>query len=103
VSIARIGETQAKAGMEAALSDFLVSIMPLILSSQGCLSCELFQDQEYPGKFIMIEVWESIEAHQASVKNIPPEKIGEIMPLLASSPGGRYYATVARKGGGDGG
>ena len=103
MSIARIGETQAKAGMEAALRNFLVSILPLILSSRGCLSCELFQDQEDPAKFIMVEVWESVEAHQASVKNIPAEKIGEIMPLLAGSPSGRYYAAVAREAGRYGG
>jgi quinol monooxygenase YgiN len=103
MSIARIGETQAKAGMQTALRDFLVSILPLILSSRGCLSCELFQDQEDPAKFILVEVWESVEAHQASVKNIPAEKIGEIIPLLAGSPSGRYYTSVARKGGSDGG
>jgi heme oxygenase (mycobilin-producing) len=103
VSIARIGESRSKAGMHAALREFLLSIMPSILSSRGCLSCELFQDQEDPTKFVMIEVWENIEAHQASVKNIPPEKIREIMPLLAGSPGGRYYVTVTQQGGSHGG
>ncbi len=98
MSTARIGEFQSKAGLSEELSDFLVSILPLILTSQGCISCELFQDQGDPAKFVMIEVWESVEAHQASVKNIPPEKISQIMPLLAASPSGRYYATVAREG-----
>lgn len=102
MSIARIGETQAKEGMNEALRDFLVSILPLILSSRGCMSCELFQNQEDPAKFVMVEVWESVEAHQASVKNIPPEMIREIMPLLAGSPGGRYYDTIAREGGRNG-
>jgi heme oxygenase (mycobilin-producing) len=102
VSIARMGETQAKEGQNEALRDFLLSIIPLILASQGCLSCELFQSQEDPAKFVMVEVWESVAAHQTSVKNIPPEKIREIMPLLAGSPGGRYYDTIAREGGSGG-
>jgi hypothetical protein len=43
---------------------------------------------------MMIEVWDSIEAHQASVKNIPPEKLGEIRPLLATSPSGSYFKLI---------
>jgi quinol monooxygenase YgiN len=98
VNIARIGEFQAKEGLEEPLRDFLTSIIPLILASQGCLSCDLFQNQEEPAKFTMVEVWESSAAHQASVKNIPPEKLRAIMPLLSGSPNGRYYDTIAREG-----
>ncbi len=36
MSIARIGETQAKPQSTEALRDFLLSIMPGIKSSQGC-------------------------------------------------------------------
>jgi hypothetical protein len=43
---------------------------------------------------MMIEVWDSIESHQASVKNIPPEKLGEIRPLLATSPSGSYFRLI---------
>ncbi|MGZ9222428.1 MAG: hypothetical protein ACXW4Q_09985 [Anaerolineales bacterium] len=39
----------------------------------------------------------SIESHQASAKNIPPEKLAEIRPLLASSPSGDYYGLVDSK------
>jgi quinol monooxygenase YgiN len=94
MSIFRIGETQAKEGQIQALRDFLVSIMPIIQSSRGCESCQLYQSQDDPAKFLMVEVWDSIESHQASVKNIPPEKINEIRPLLAGSPGGGYFDMV---------
>jgi hypothetical protein len=43
----------------------------------------------------MVEVWESAEAHQASVKNIPPEKLSEIRPLLGSAPEGGYFSKIA--------
>jgi len=91
MSIARIGETQAKPESVEALRDFLISIMPGIKSSQGCESVTLYQSQDDPTKLTMIEVWNSIESHRASVKNIPPEMLAEIRPLLASPPSGSYY------------
>ncbi|MGZ9222430.1 MAG: putative quinol monooxygenase [Anaerolineales bacterium] len=92
MSISRIGEVQAKEGVTEDLREFLISIMPMIRASEGCESVQLYQSQDDPTKFIMIEVWDGIESHQASVKNIPPEKLGEIRPLLASTPSGSYYS-----------
>jgi hypothetical protein len=43
---------------------------------------------------MMIEVWDRVESHQASVKNISPEKLGEIRPLLATSPSGSYFKLI---------
>jgi len=39
----------------------------------------------------VLEVWESIEAHQASVQDIPPESLAEVMALLDGPPAGAYY------------
>jgi len=97
MSVARIGETQAKPETTQALRDFLISIMPGIKSSQGCESVTLYQSQEDSTKFTMIEIWDSIESHQASVKNIPPEMLTEIRPLLASAPSGSYYNLIHKK------
>ena len=35
--------------------------------------------------------------HKASVKNIPPEKLAEIRPLLASAPSGGYHNLIHEK------
>ncbi len=94
MSIARIGETQAGPKSIEDLREFLRSIMPLIRSSKGCESVQLFQSHDDPAKFLMVEVWDSVESHQASVKNIPPEKLGEIRSLLAGSPSGSYFHLV---------
>jgi quinol monooxygenase YgiN len=94
MSVTRIGETQAKLETTEALRDFLLSIIPMIKSSQGCESVTLYQSQADPTIFTMIEVWDSVESHQASVKNIPPEMLGEIRPLLASAPSGGYFNLV---------
>ncbi|HSK89380.1 MAG TPA: antibiotic biosynthesis monooxygenase family protein [Anaerolineales bacterium] len=97
MSVTRIGETQAKEGFTEALRDFLLSILPMIKSSEGCETVQLYQSQDDPSKFMIIEVWDSVESHQASVKNIPPEKLGEIRPLLATSPSGSYFNLVHQK------
>lgn len=94
MAVARIGEVQAKPELTEKLRGFLISIMPGIRESTGCESVHLYQSDEDPSKFMMIEVWDSIESHQASVKNIPPEKLGEIRPLLATSPSGSYFRLI---------
>ncbi len=97
MSITRIGEFQAKQEAIEAMRDFLISIMPGIKSSQGCESVQLYQSHDDPTKFTMIEVWDSIESHQASVKNIPPEKLTEIRPLLVSTPSGSYFQLLHKE------
>ncbi len=95
MSIARISEFQAKPGLTEQMREFLVSILPIIKSSQGCESVQLYQKQEDPTRFTLIEIWNSIESHQASVKNIPPGKLAEVQPLLGSAPSGSYYELVS--------
>ena len=97
MSITRIGETQASPETTEALRDFLLSIMPIIRSSQGCESVTLYQSHDDPTHFTMIEVWENIESHQASVKNIPPGMLAEIRPLLASAPKGGYFSLIENR------
>lgn len=94
MSISRIGDVQAKPGQAEELRNFLISILPMIRSAAGCASVQLYQSEEDPAKFITIEVWDSLDSHQASVKNIPADKLGEIKPLLAKSPGGGYFKLV---------
>ena len=96
MSISRIGEMQAKPDSIETLRDFLLSIIPMIESSRGCESVTLYQSQDEPSKFLMIEMWDSIESHQSSVKNIPQEKLSEIRPLLATSPSGGYSSRSTR-------
>lgn len=94
MSVKRIGEVQAKEGRIDDLREFMKSILPLIREAEGCLSCELLQNQADASKFLMIEEWESVDAHQASVKGIPPAKLDEIRSLLAAPPSGVYYEVI---------
>ena len=94
MSITRIGEFQANPETNNSLHDFLLSIMPIIKSSQGCESVALYQSHNDPTHFTIIEVWDSAKSHQASARNIPPEKLTEIRPLLASAPSGGYFSQI---------
>jgi len=93
MSTTRISNFEAHDGMADALHAFLRSIVPLIEKAPGCESCQLLRNQQNTNAFVVIETWSSIEAHQASVKDIPPAKIAEVMPMLVSPPSGTYYAT----------
>lgn len=95
MSIARIGETQAKPELVEELRTFLISIIPMIEASQGCELVQLYQSRDDPARFTMIEIWDSLESHQASVQNIPPEMLSQIRPLLGSAPSGGYFEIVA--------
>jgi quinol monooxygenase YgiN len=91
MSITRINNFRAKEGKADALRTFLTPLIPAIAATTGCRSCQLLQSHDNPTRVVVIEVWESIEAHQASVQNIPPEALAEVMTLLDGMPVGEYY------------
>ena len=94
MSVTRINEFRAKDGQSQRVGDFLTSIVSAIEASQGCRSCRLLQDLDEERSFVVIELWDSVEAHKASAKDIPPEQLEEIMQLLAGPPQGRYFAEI---------
>ncbi len=92
MSVAYIGHSQAKEGESEEFREFLTSVVaPAVQASQGCESCQVFQSQEEPTKFVVVEVWTSVEAHRASVKTIPASSIEAFMKLVAGPPSGGYY------------
>ena len=91
MSVTRINEFRAKEGKADELRAFLTQIVPTIASSTGCLSCQLLQGHENPTRLVVIEVWDNIESHQASMRDIPPEEFAEVMTLLNGTPVGEYY------------
>ncbi|MFQ5631754.1 MAG: putative quinol monooxygenase [bacterium] len=91
MSITRINNFQAQEGKENTLRDLINSFVPMIKSSEGCQSCQVLQNHDDPAQIVVIEVWDSVETHQASAKNAPPEALQEAMQLLAMPPKGAYY------------
>jgi quinol monooxygenase YgiN len=91
MSITRINEFRSVEGGSEALRDQIKSLVPVIESSDGCLSCQLLQSQKSRNHFIVIEVWDNVQSHQASLKNAHPEIFHEVRKYLAVPPTGEYY------------
>ncbi|MCP5095355.1 MAG: antibiotic biosynthesis monooxygenase [Chloroflexi bacterium] len=91
MNITRINEFRAKEAQEEALFDFLQTIIPLIQAADGCLSSQVLQGVDDATRFVVVEVWETVEAHQASTKTIPPDLLQQAMTLLAAPPSGAYF------------
>lgn len=91
MSVARINQFQAQAGKGDSLRDLLLSLIPAIKKTEGCESCQLLRSSGNPDRMVMLEVWDSIESHQASVRDIPPENVQKLMSLVAGPPKGGFY------------
>src|SRR2546430_15538456 len=100
MAITRINEFQAKPDKAAALCDFLRSIIARIMDAPGCRSCELLVQRDDPTRMAIIEAWDSVDAHQASVSRIPPGLLEQAQTLFAAPARGAYYESLWRGTGG---
>lgn len=91
-SVIRMGEMRAREGKEAQLHAFIARvIVPALQTADGCRSCHVWQADGEQGRYLIVEEWDSVASHQASVGQIDPDDIKAIMELLADSPAGHYY------------
>lgn len=79
-------------GAEPGKRDELIAILTrpsAVLADNGCLAYEVGSHDDEPGTVFVIELWESAEAHRASLAL--PEmqaRIAEARPLLSGEFGG---------------
>jgi quinol monooxygenase YgiN len=93
MTVTRIGEMKARQGQEEALRLFFETVvMPAVGAAAGNQSYYLMQNLADPTRFIFIELWDSVEAHQASARAIDPRQIENVMKLLSSPPRGEYFS-----------
>ncbi len=91
MSITRINTFRALDEHIDELKTFLLALLPTIRSSAGCQSCQLLQDQVHSASMVILEVWDSIDAHHASLQHVSPDSIAQVKTLLAAAPVGGYY------------
>lgn len=90
--LTRINHFHAKDGEGTTLRALIESFLPAIADSKGCHSCQLLQQMDDEDQLVVIEIWDNVEAHQASLKNVAPEVFQQAMALLAERPSGAYYS-----------
>jgi quinol monooxygenase YgiN len=91
------GKLQAKTGQGKKLSELLMKDTDKL---QGCILYVVSRDAENPGALYVMEVWESKEDHDNSLK-IPAvrELITQALPLLDETPtGGTTLEVLGGKG-----
>ena len=99
MAITRINTFEAKPGQASELLEFLSSVIALIIGAPGCRSVELPVGDDTRGRLAIVEIWESVEAHQASVSRIPPNLIQTAQTLFGSPPVGVYYESLLKANG----
>jgi quinol monooxygenase YgiN len=92
MSVAYVSQSQAKPGEAEKLREFFLAVVaPAVRGSHGCESFNLLQSDTDPSNSVAVEIWASVEAHRASVKNIPPGNIAAFMQLVTVPPHRSYY------------
>ncbi len=98
MSILRLNEFKALPGKFEQLTALFEGVVAGIRNHPGCQRCELLikvadgaNDDE---KLIVLEVWDSVEAHKAALAGMTPEDFAPAMALLSGRPAGQYYAAV---------
>ncbi len=91
MSVTRINEFQALEGRGDELRTLLEPFVPTVEAAPGSLSCTLLQGRDNPERLVVIEVWDSVESHQAAVREIPTDSLQAAMALLAAPPRGEYF------------
>lgn len=85
-------------GVHPEKRDQLISILTRVnpqLSAAGCLLYEVGFNDDEPGTVFVMELWQSAEAHEASLElDSVRAAIAEAMPLLTGDMGGHRFAVA---------
>jgi quinol monooxygenase YgiN len=99
MSVTRVNQFRAQPGREAELRERLENIVAGLRATEGCEACSLLQDVEESGRFVVLEEWQSREAHQAAVQGIETGDLQAFIALLAEAPTGGYVEAGPPKAG----
>ncbi|MBT2521247.1 putative quinol monooxygenase [Arthrobacter sp. ISL-28] len=94
MTFANVGNLGTKPGQRDAVVAILLRPMP-VLRDAGCLLYEVGINDDQPDNVYVCELWESPEAHQASLQ-LPGVQgaIQEAMPLLSGEMGGSQFTVL---------
>ncbi|MDQ0662764.1 quinol monooxygenase YgiN [Arthrobacter ulcerisalmonis] len=94
MTFANVGVLGTKHGQRDALVAILLRPKPG-MKEAGCLLYEVGINDDMPDKVFVSELWESAEAHQASLQlDSTRAAIAEAMPLLSGEMGGHRFTVL---------
>ena len=95
MSINAVVILKAKEDKRGSFEEIMKNSKPKLLASDGCLSVQMFQDNEDPNTFVLIEEWESQEKHKAYFGELIKSGDWDKMSShLASEPDSRYCSVL---------
>ncbi len=81
----------AKPGFETDLWSMIVPAVAHLSDLVGCRGGSLYHDVDEPGRFVLIEHWDSVAEHKAYIDQIESDGTMERMnPMLERPPERRY-------------
>lgn len=94
MTYANTGWLETRPGMRQQVIDILTRPSPELVTA-GCLLYEVGIDAEHPDRVLVVELWESAEAHRASLSHPSVQaSIAEAMPSLTGEMGGGGFEVV---------
>lgn len=94
MSIARIYILHANEGHDATLETVLRELCDHVRGLAGNEGVELLRDSGTELRFLFIQRWESIEAHEAAMGAFPADLTDRLMAVLDGPPDGGYYDSL---------
>ncbi len=96
MTTARLYIMHAKEGHDAALETALRNLSEAVAAFPGSEGAELLRDAGNERRFVFIEKWASIEAHEAIKADFKKLPMGPLMAALDGPPDGSYYDYLVR-------
>jgi quinol monooxygenase YgiN len=96
VSVAALLEFRFKPEVHDQVPGVLSSVLAVTRNFDGCQRIDVLVDDEDPGRYLLVELWESLE-HDAEYRKFraSPEGVSELPPLLAAPPVLAYYSVAS--------
>lgn len=87
----------AKPGFEKDLGTFIMPAIPRLTELSGCRGGSLYYDIDEPRLYVLVEHWESREAHQRYIAQIESDgTMDRMRPMLEKEPDRRYMAGASK-------
>jgi quinol monooxygenase YgiN len=90
MTVARLYRLEAAEGKATQLEGALSELAGRVRQIAGCQGVEILRSSDNGSNFILIEKWDSIDAHKKGAKSLGKDAVSPMMAALAAPPAGSY-------------